>query len=260
MGVPLKNPPVYFTLAQVRFNQILTLPDYLPKIQERFRHEGFPDFERINFVSIQVKMQDGQANPTPISQERFQLSNLNRTNSFILDNQSLTLQSTDYGHFDDFSSRFLVGLTIINDAIKLAYTERVGLRYLDRIMPEKKEMIEHYLVDQIHGLTSRLGGTPHYSYMEALNEIDNIKLVSRVAIQDGSLAFPPDLQLGNMLVAERFSAYTGRNAILDNDGFIEERALFSTETIANQLEKIHTVIGAAFKAAVTTHAFDMWNM
>lgn len=30
MGEPLKNPPVYFTVAQVRFNMLLKLADYLP--------------------------------------------------------------------------------------------------------------------------------------------------------------------------------------------------------------------------------------
>ena len=37
MGTPLKNPPVYFTVAQVRFNPILKLAEFLPAIQ---RHSG----------------------------------------------------------------------------------------------------------------------------------------------------------------------------------------------------------------------------
>ena len=60
MGTPLKNPPVYLTLAQVRFNPILKLVDFLPSIQESFRHAGYPDFEHQHLISIQVAMQDGQ--------------------------------------------------------------------------------------------------------------------------------------------------------------------------------------------------------
>lgn len=259
MGTPLKNPPVYLTLAQVRFNPILKLADFLPGIQENFRHAGYTDFERQNLISIQVTMQDGQPTPTPIQQERFQFGNAEKTHMFILDGQSLTLQSTNYGQFETFSACFLTGLDIVNDIVKLAFTERVGLRYLDRVMPQDGEAIEQYLVEQVHGLTSRLSGKPLYSYTEAMNEIENIKLLSRVAIQDGPLAFPPDLQPGNMRVTERFLSYTGKSAILDNDGFVEGREAFSAKAVADHLDAIHKVIGAAFKTTATPYAFSAWD-
>lgn len=260
MGTPLKNPPVYLTLAQVRFNPILKLTDFLPSIQESFRQAGYPDFDRQHFVVIQLSVQDGQQSaPTPVQQEKFQFGNAEKTHTFILDEQSLTLQSTNYGQFETFSACFLTGLSIVNDVVKLAFTERVGLRYLDRVMPHAGETIEQYLVDQVHGLTSRLEGRSLYSYAEAMNEIGNIKLRSRVAIQDGPLAFPPDLQPGNMYVTERFLSYTGKSAILDNDGFIEGREAFSTQTVAETLDAIHKIIGAAFKTTATSYAFSAWD-
>ena len=134
MGTPLKNPPVYLTLAQVRFNPVLKLADFLPAIQESFRQAGYPDFNRQQVISIQFTAQDGQPPaPTPVPQERFQLGNVEKTHTFILDGQSLTLQSTNYGQFETFSACFLEGLEIVHDAVKLAFTERVGLRYLDRV-------------------------------------------------------------------------------------------------------------------------------
>ena len=260
MGTPLKNPPVYLTLAQVRFNPILKLADFLPSIQENFRQAGYPDFDRQHIISIQLTAQEGQPPaPTPVQQERFLLGNVEKTHTFILDGQSLTLQSTNYGQFETFSACFLEGLGIVNDVVKLAFTERVGLRYLDRVMPQPGETIEQYLVEQVHGLTSRLDGRPLYSYTEAMNEIGNIKLLSRVAIQDGPLAFPPDLQPGNMRVTERFLSYTGMSAILDNDGFVEGREAFSTKAVADHLDAIHKVIGAAFKTTATPYAFAAWD-
>ncbi len=261
MGTPLKNPPVYLTLAQVRFNPILKLADFLPSIQESFRQAGYPDFDRQHIISIQLTAQEGQPPaPTPVQQERFLLGNVEKTHTFILDGQSLTLQSTNYGQFETFSACFLEGLNIVNDAVKLAFTERVGLRYLDRVMPQPGETIGQYLVEQVHGLASRLEGRSLYSYTEAMNEIGNIRLLSRVAIQDGPLAFPPDLQLGNMRIVERFASYVGISAILDNDGFFEGREAFSAKAIADHLDTIHKVIGTAFKTTTTPHAFASWNM
>lgn len=260
MGTPLKNPPVYLTLAQVRFNPILKLGDFLPSIQESFRQAGYPDFERQHLVTIQLVAQDSQPpTPTPVQLERFQFGNVDKTHIFILDGQSLTLQSTNYGQFETFSSCFLKGLGLVDEVVKLAFTERVGLRYLDRVMPQEGETIEQYLVDQVHGLTSRLGGQSLYSYTEAMNEIGNIKLLSRVAIQSGPLAFPPDLQPGNMRVAERFLSYVGMSAILDNDGFVEGREAFSTTAVAAHLDTIHSVIRAAFRTTATSYAFAAWD-
>lgn len=259
MGTPLKNPPVYLTLAQVRFNPILKLVDFLPGIQERFRHAGYPDFEHQHLISIQVAMQDGQSTPKPVQQDRFQLGNLEKTHTFILDGQSLTLQSTNYGRFETFSECFLQGMEMVHQAVELAFTERIGLRYLDRVIPQAGETIEQYLAEQVHGLTSRLGGRPVYSYTEALNEVGKIKLVSRVAIQDGPLAFPPDIQPGNMAVAEKFVSYTGKCAILDNDGFVEGREAFSFRAVSDYLQAIHEVIGTAFKATATPYAFTAWD-
>lgn len=260
MGTPLKNPPVYLTLAQVRFNPILKLGDFLPSIQESFRQARYPDFERQNIISIQITAQDGQSpTPMPVQQERFLFSNVEKTHTFILDGQSLTLQSTNYGHFEAFSACFLEALGIVNDAVKLAFTERVGLRYLDRVMPQAGETIEQYLVDQVKGMNSRFAGRPLYAFTEAMNEIGNIKLLSRVAIQEGSLAFPPDIQPRNMQISERFTSYIGNNAILDNDGFVEGREVFSSQAVAEHLDAIHNVIGAAFKATVTPHALITWD-
>lgn len=260
MGVPLKNPPVYLTLAQVRFNPILKLIDFLPAIQENFRQAGYPDFERQQVIAIQLNVQEGQSPvPTTVPQERFQFGNVEKTHVFILDGQSITLQSTNYGQFESFSACFTEGFSLVDDAVELAYTERVGLRYLDRVMPQPGETIEQYLAEQVHGLNSRLGGRTIYSYTEAMNQIGNITLLSRVAIQDGPLAFPPDVQPGHMRIGDRFTSYNGISAILDNDGFFEGREDFSMRSVTEHLEAIHDIIGDAFKATVRPYAFAAWD-
>jgi hypothetical protein len=37
--------PVFYTLAQVQFNPIAQMVDYVPRLQEHLRLNGFPDFE-----------------------------------------------------------------------------------------------------------------------------------------------------------------------------------------------------------------------
>ncbi len=263
MGTPLKNPPVYFTVCQVRFNAILKLGEFLPSIQENLRRAGYPAYNVQNSFVLQMvaqpKKSEPPVQPVPMPHESFFFGNLDKTHVFALDSQSLTLQSTNYGCFEDFLEEFLKGLRIVHEAIQLAFTERVGLRYLDRVMPISGEDLSLYLVPEVHGVNRHLGGQPMYSYSEAMNQIGDVRLRARVVIQSGELAFPPDLQPNDMAVDKRFVEYVGPSAILDNDGFVEARNSFTLETVAKQLTEIHAVVDDAFKATATKHAFTAWG-
>ena len=46
MGRKLSQAPVFFTLVQVRFNPILALDSYVPKIQDELRRQGYPDAQK----------------------------------------------------------------------------------------------------------------------------------------------------------------------------------------------------------------------
>jgi uncharacterized protein (TIGR04255 family) len=132
MGAPLNNPPVYFTVAQVRFNPLLKLPDFLPSIQEALRKFGFPAFTVHSTIALQFAVQDGQTVPQPIPHEQYLFANVEQTHCFVLSSDSLTFQSTDYGTYESFSDVFLEGLALIHKEVALAFTDRVGLRYSPR--------------------------------------------------------------------------------------------------------------------------------
>lgn len=259
MGMPLKNPPVYFTVSQIRFNPILKLVDFVPTIQESMRKAGYADFSTQTSVIIQITIQDGRATPAPQALERYSFSNLDKTLTFVLDAQSLTLQSTNYGHFSAFLDEFMSRLKVVHDTVNLAFTERVGLRYLDRVMPMAGEDLGQYLVHEVLGIGNRLKGKKLHGYSESLSDFDGVMLRSRVVIQEGGLAFPPDLQPDNMPVDAKFTEYVGISAILDNDGFVEQREEFCLESVTKHLHIIHNVVGQAFKATTTPHALEVWS-
>ena len=260
MGAKLKNPPVYLTVAQVRFNSILKLAEFVPDIQERFRKAAYPDYVPHAAVSLKLDIEDGQVTPTPTHQQRYMFGNAAKTHSFTLDANALTLHSTEYGQFESFSEEFLKGLARLHEVVGLAFIDRVGLRYLDRVVPLTSEELAKYLVPEALGLTARLGGTLGHSLCETRTEQDGIKLVSRTVTLTSPLILPPDLMpLLGVEVAERFKAHTGLNAVLDNDGFFEGREEYSAETVRGHLDAIHHVIGAAFKSIVTEYAMKKWD-
>jgi uncharacterized protein (TIGR04255 family) len=259
MGDPLKKPPVYFTLAQVRFNALLKLAEYLPSIQDAMRKSGFPDFVARKSVVIQITMQDGQAMPIPATQENFFFGNADKTHCFVLNAEALALQSTDYGTFEDFSAMLLRGLALVDQVVQLDFTERVGLRYLDHVTPAGDDILANYLAPEVIGLSSKLGGKSIHSFSETFNALSDIRLRSRVVIQNSGLSFPPDLQPEGMLIDPRFLTYTGLHALVDIDGFVEGREVFSADTVSRHLDDIHKVVKVAFRATVTEHAFKVWD-
>jgi uncharacterized protein (TIGR04255 family) len=259
MGPPLKKPPVYFTVAQVRFNPLLKLSDFLPSIQEGLRKFGFPAFAAHTTVALQLAVKDGQTVPQPVPHEQYLFANVEQTHSFVLSSDSLTFQSTNYGTYESFSAVFLEGLALVHQEVALDFTDRVGLRYLDHVFPKAGDNLAQYLAPEVQGLSSRLGGQPMHSYSEALNVIGNVLLRARVVIQNGGLGFPPDLLPHGMAVQQRFLQADGMHAILDTDGSVEGRALFSLDAVRQHLLAIHDVIGAAFRATVTEHALAVWN-
>lgn len=263
MSPPLKNPPVYFTLVQVRFNAILKLADYLPAIQDALRKSGYPLFEEQRAMLVRVVMRDGQPVPEPQERTRYQFADVEGTHAFLLDPDALTLQSTNHLNFEAFSERFLGALRVVDAAVGLAVSERIGLRYLDRVDPRPGDDLKDYLVPETHGLNAvlrrRRGAEPQHSYSESLSQIDGVTLRCRVITQNSGLSFPPDLQPTGLKVQERFVNVNGWHAIIDTDGSVDTREAFAVERVAKHLDRIHGVIREAFQAVATKTAFEYWE-
>jgi uncharacterized protein (TIGR04255 family) len=265
MGTKLKAAPVYFTIAQVRFNPVLSLEGYAPQIQERLRKEGFPDAQKGFLATINLNVDvahagEGSPPQLPVAQTtRYLFGNMERTSGFILDQGALSFQTTEYDVFGTFLADFLKGLEAVHEAISLSYTDRIGLRYLDAVFPKAGESVRDYLSASILGLTGKIDDTIVHSFSETLIKRENINVRSRVLIQEGEMGFPPDLQPMTLKVGERFAQLRGRHAIIDTDGWSESREPFNLGRIRDQLGLIHLGIDKTFRASVTENALKAWG-
>jgi len=264
MGQKLKNAPVYFTIVQARFNPILALETYAPKIQERLRKQEFPDVQRTVQSTFNLNIasppEDSPAEVPVERLARYTFYNIERTAGFILDNAALSFQTTEYDLFASFLARFLKGLQIVHEVVDLSYTQRLGVRYLDAVFPRTDEALSDYLNQSLLGLYGKIDGHQLvHAFSETVSKTDAIKVVSRAIIRESSVGFPPDLQPMTMTLAERFRILTGTHAILDIDGSYEQRERFDVDRIKKWLTTIHDDITKAFKASVTQHALDVWS-
>jgi uncharacterized protein (TIGR04255 family) len=262
MGKKMRHAPVYFTIVQARFNPIMALDDYAPKIQDRMRRDGFPDLQKGMLATFNLNMAAGEAAPAqvPVMQTaRYTFANMAKTAGFILDQGSLSFQTTEYDVFGTFSETFVAGLKVVHDVVGLGYVDRIGVRYLDAIYPKKDEEISKYLTESVLGLYGKITGSIGHSFSETLVRVDNVNVIARTIIQDGPVGFPPDLHPMWLVLSDRFQTLSGFHAILDTDGSYEARTAFDLEDVATRLKSVHSAVTTSFKATVTQHAIDSWE-
>jgi uncharacterized protein (TIGR04255 family) len=264
MARKMTHAPVYFAIVQARFNPILALDSYAPQIQERLRKQGFPDVQKSALAKFSVNFAAPTDESPPqvpvVRAARYTFSNIDRTAAFILEEGALSLQTTEYDVFDTFSGQFCHGLRIVDDAVSLSFTDRIGFRYLDAVFPKANESLVDYLDLSVLGLGERLQQTMVHSFSETrLRSSSGINVVARVIVQNGAVGFPPDLLPNLLRVPDRFGELQGRHAILDTDGFLERREAFSVDGISDHLQLIHDEIAKTFQATVTPHALKAWE-
>ncbi|OFV96490.1 MAG: hypothetical protein A3F68_09820 [Acidobacteria bacterium RIFCSPLOWO2_12_FULL_54_10] len=266
MSEKMKNAPVYFTVAQVRHNPVLRLGSYAPDIQDRMRKAGYPDFKKEVFMAISLMPQNGdksQSHDPVVDQvERLMFFSMDSTRGFVVEKNALSFHTTDYDTFETFIDEFMKGVGIVHECVTLAHTERIGLRYLDAIVPPNGEDgLTDYLAPGVLGLNSRLPDDVRVSrsFSETHIQTAECAVLARTIIQAGQLGFPMDLQPIGVKIADRFRAIDGVHAIVDTDASIEGRHAFDLDVIKSQLVMLRKGVGVAFDAIVTPLAVAAWN-
>ena len=259
----LNRAPVYFTVAQIQFNPILDLDNYLKIIQPAFRDLGFPDFkhEAVQRVIFQFTAVEG-GSPVPsstASQSRYIFGNIGGTESFVLENNSLGFQTTSYDVFPTFSASLLKGLNILHSTLVLSFVERIGIRYLDAVQPNNNETLSDYLVSEVLGLSGKLNGTSVHSESVTVMNNDAGQMVSRVIITSAKVGFPIEIGATAPKINPRFTATDGLHAILDTDSSLTKRFVFSIEEVTKCLSSLKSEVSKSFYATITPHAQKIWS-
>jgi uncharacterized protein (TIGR04255 family) len=270
MGKKMQNAPVYFTIGQVRFNPVLALDQFIPLIQDSFRRMGFFDFQKTfqATINFNLAVQQNVEPPTAVAlpQTQYQFLDKDRRSGFTLDHTFMTYQTTDYDTFDPFLKTLLAGLEIVHKFTKLSVSERVGLRFLDAVIPRNGEDVTAYLQPSVIGLAGKFKDRNLiHSLSETRTQNAESVIVSRAIIYKQvdaptavPIAFPPDLAATTLKVLDKFAAVSGECAVLDNDCWIEARASFDTKSIERQFTQIHNEIDRSFNLMVTTDALKIW--
>ncbi len=267
MGQKLKNAPVFFTIGQVQHNPLLSLGTYIPEIQERMRRAGFPGFEQKTQVQVAFQASldgadEGRAAPTIQKHESYVFSDLDGVQGFILHPTSISFQTTSYDCFDVFYDQFERGFELVNEVVGgLSFVERLGLRYVDAVVPRDGEDLKLYLAPSLLGLPAAMENSDFsHTFSESVLTTDGREqVIARTVIQSGSLTIPPDLFPNSLKLQERFERVNGVHATLDTDGFCVERRPCNIPEVRTRMYALHGLIEQCFEASVTDYARSIWK-
>ena len=251
--------PVFYTLAQVQFNPIAQMSDYVAPLQERLRRSGFPDFRAENQVGLTIRrLEESQPDFQQQQQMRWSFTNTERTEGYLLLSNALVFHTTAYNTFVNFLQKAIAGLQLVHEIVELAYVERIGLRYLDAVEPMEADTLQQYLNPSLLGLTANIEGRLNHSFTETVTLVEDGTLVARALITNGALAMSPDLFPLQLELQARFATINGQNAVLDTDYFFVKRNDFNLKEIETHFIAAHDIITTAFEASVTDYARDKW--
>ncbi|MGP3131689.1 TIGR04255 family protein [Serratia marcescens] len=262
----MSNAPVYYALAQAKFNPIAAIAKYINDIQDVFRKKGFTIFEMHEGTQLYFDLLPGEENPKPriANIVNWQIIKSDRTCGYILNDTSIAFHTTHYLTHHEFLKGLLEGIEVVHEVVTLEHLSRLGLRYLDAVLPVGDETPNDYLVDQLHGVS--LGKKHLQTVNESVYETAVIPvitqgvLVTRIHKIFAELGFPPDLSASGLVMKECFRTEKPvQHAIIDTDHYVDGHININMEAISQQLESLHGEIKKTFHAMVTDHAEKTWQ-
>ncbi len=266
MSKKLSNPPVYYTIAQVQFSPVAAMANYINEIQEKLRFEGYTlfDAQKITSLHFDTPLPSAITRAEFIELPLWRITNSDRKSGFILSPSHLAYHTTHYETHDQFFNTFLLGLEKIHSIIKLDHLSRLGLRYLNAVLPETGEAVEQYLNDGLHGI--RIHATPRYSLHESVydtkiqSSLSSGTLVNRILCKQGPLGYPPDIAPHELSPMIKFTREDyPSHAVIDIDHFIEGQMPLDIGQTKTQLFSLHMGIKKVFESNITDYAKKVWS-
>jgi uncharacterized protein (TIGR04255 family) len=122
MSARMANAPIFYTLGQIRFNPVLNMGEFVPKIHEKIRKQ-YPAVRQEELRRIQMNLagQESKDAVSTFSAPRWSFTDLNNTSGYVLYTDSLVYQTTAYETSKEFADALLAGIRLVDEVVGLSY-------------------------------------------------------------------------------------------------------------------------------------------
>jgi uncharacterized protein (TIGR04255 family) len=234
------------------------MQDFLPEIQEQLRNTGLPKFRTVQ-TQTEVRLFGAEQPPRLTSDTHWEFAAKDDRTMATLGTNSISLLTTTYHTFGEFTEALAKVLETVRTAANVSLRERIGLRYVNVIVPAGGKVLSDYIADEVLGFSLGdlgLKTASSVTVMSANSSLGTFALRS-IRLPRGSV-LPPDLsplklQTDKPLTVEQ------EFCCLDFDHFNEGTKDFDVAQTMKEFEELHELIERAFKAAAKPGAMEEWK-
>jgi uncharacterized protein (TIGR04255 family) len=262
----LPNAPLAYVLAQVRFEPFLEIEKCIPALQTSLR-EHYPRFLHTEQVGYGMLPQpDGQPpRMQPMNVLHWEFGSGSNHEGVILQQHSLVFHVTAYETHEQFGQMWRWIMEQVEEQIPHLFVNRIGLRYIDFIIPKAGELPSNYVADRL-----RCDPDPGINYQNyrgltlAQYELAGKQghLSIRYSRGRGKPQLPSDLAdmpLQPSAIMQRVVDEEHPTAVLDIDRFMALSMTYDVEQLAESFRQMQEDLSVAFKALTTDHARVVWS-
>lgn len=257
----MPNAPLIYVLAQIRFAPV----PHMDERWEDFHEKVFEQYPKAETQLIQqIAIKDGQ--PTAGDTiKRWHLTTKSSTTGIIIDAGTLIFHTTSYKTSDVFLTDFRSVLKAIRPILpeKGVIVSRLGLRYLDLLLPEGDLTIDQQIIKALQLPTlSSIGEARRMDQIITYQTLIDGTMNIRYCQSSTTDVLPADLFPNKLEPPLRLKREKPENSfvgLLDYDHFTEQEQSFDIESIITNFRKLHEISSTAFKETTTEKAFEEWQ-
>lgn len=256
----MANAPLAYVIAAINFDRQMALDDYIPMLQEKLQGAGYSRYKPTSETVLQV-------NPGNTVQQiivnRHEFSDRDNSCGVMLNNETLAFHATSYSNYDDFAKRLITVLEIVATELNYLFVRRIGLRYVDVIVPYQDESPDVYIDSNLRCLPQlSLTGKANSGIAVGEFQMEQGSLVIRYSVGSIQQALPMDLNILSLThssVLQQAQNHSGMTATLDIDRYLPYENEFNSNEVMTVLNTLHSDQSQAFHELSSEHARRVWS-
>jgi len=258
------NPPLAYALAEVRTERLADIESYQPELAGRLR-EAFP-IQRTT-KTMNIVSSGSQLVVQPTTDTAWEYATPDNCIAVIVRASGLVLHATRYDDSKTFFEQLDYVTQVFANEVPFVYVSRLGLRYIDYVVPKKGEVPEAYVDGRLNP-DLELEGVEREGVTTTSNSVyqltNSTVLHLRYMRARGQPELPPDLSalsLENSPLMTKELKSDFPTAVLDIDCHHTYSPVQRLDPAREkeQFQFIYNKLFDAFDAAITNHARVVWG-
>ena len=255
--------PLAYALAEVRTERLADIENYQPKLAGKLR-EAYP-IQRTT-KSMNIVSSGNQLVVQPSADTAWEYATPDNKIAVSVRTNGLVFHATRYTDSRTFFDQLNHVVCVFTNEIPSIYANRLGLRYIDFVIPKKGDVPESYVNDRLNpdlGLSAVREGVTSTS--GSIYQItDDTVLHVRYTRARGQPELPPDLSgllLENSPLMTTVLDKDFPTGVLDIDCHHNYKPVQKIDAarVREQFQFIYNKSFDAFEAAITKHARKEWG-